>query len=59
VRAAIALRGILPVLTDRQGLRMAPEMDVTFQRDVAERGTEASRPVGAGGEAASRDLHLG
>jgi NAD(P)-dependent dehydrogenase (short-subunit alcohol dehydrogenase family) len=59
VRAAIALRGILPVLTDRQGLRMAPEMDVTFQRDVAERGTEASRPVGAGGEAASRDLHFG
>ena len=58
VRGAIALRGILPLLTDRQSLESAPEMDATFERDVAERGAEASRPVGAGGAAASRDLEL-
>ncbi len=56
VRAAIVLRGVLPLLTDRQGLKAAPEMDAAFERDVAERGLEASRPVGAGGHAASRDL---
>ncbi len=59
VWAAIALRGVLPLLTDRHSLRTAPEMDAAFERDVAERGAEASRPVGAGGEAASRELELG
>ncbi len=58
VRTAIALRGILPGLTERQALESAPEMDAAFERDVAERGAEASRPVGAGGAAASRDLEL-
>ncbi len=56
VRAAIALRGILPLITDRQSVQTAPELDAAFERDVAERGAEASRPVGAGGAAASRDL---
>jgi len=56
VRAAIALRGVLPLLTERHGLKAAPELDASFARDVAERGVEASRPVGAGGAAASRDL---
>jgi hypothetical protein len=56
VRAAIALRGILPSLTDRQSLKNAPEMDAAFERDVAARGAEASRPVGAGGADASRAL---
>jgi len=58
VRGAIALRGVLPFLTDRQSVETAPEMDAAFERDVAERGVEASRPVGAGGKAASRDLEL-
>lgn len=56
VRAAIALRGILPFLTDKQSLQTAPELDAAFELDVAKRGAEASRPVGAGGAAASRDL---
>jgi NAD(P)-dependent dehydrogenase (short-subunit alcohol dehydrogenase family) len=56
VRAAIALRGVLPKVIERHSLATAPEMDAAFERDVAERGAEASRPVGAGGEAASREL---
>lgn len=56
VRAAIALRGLLPLITDRQALKSAPDMDAAFERDVAERGADASLPVGPGGQAASRDL---
>lgn len=44
------LRGMLAPLVERGGGDFK-EIEAGFQRDVAERGAEASRPVGAGGEA--------
>ncbi len=56
LRATIALRGVMWRLTDRAALANAAETDELFARDVAERGDEASRAVGAGGAAdASRE----
>jgi NAD(P)-dependent dehydrogenase (short-subunit alcohol dehydrogenase family) len=52
VRALLVMRGVLGPLFDAGGRRDAAEMDERFARDVAERGAEASAPVGAGGEAA-------
>jgi NAD(P)-dependent dehydrogenase (short-subunit alcohol dehydrogenase family) len=54
VRVALKLRGLLPLVTEREALKHVPELDAAFARDVAERGDEASQPVGAGGAAASR-----
>ncbi len=55
VRVASALRGVLPAVLERETLKNVPELDAAFERDVADRGMEAaSRPVGAGGEAAVR-----
>jgi NAD(P)-dependent dehydrogenase (short-subunit alcohol dehydrogenase family) len=54
VRVALRLRGLLPSVTEREALKHAAELDTAFARDVAERGDEASRPVGAGGVPASR-----
>jgi len=52
VRAAMALRGLLPLLTER-GASGYPETEARFERDIAARGVEAaSAPSGAGGEAA-------
>ena len=52
IRGLIAIRGALPRLTERTASDAATELDAAFERDVAERGTtEASSPVGAGGEA--------
>lgn len=52
VRGMIALRGVVWRVIERDALKTAPELDAAFERDVAERGAEASRPVGAGGAAA-------
>jgi NAD(P)-dependent dehydrogenase (short-subunit alcohol dehydrogenase family) len=52
LRALLLLRGALGPVFDSGGRRDAAEMDERFARDVAERGTEASAPVGAGGRAA-------
>jgi short-subunit dehydrogenase len=52
VRALLLTRGFSFPLFDAGARRQAPEMDEIFQRDVEERGAEASAPVGAGGEAA-------
>ena len=52
MRGLIAIRSALPLLTERTAAETASELDAGFGRDVAERGAaEASRPVGAGGEA--------
>ena len=51
LRATIALRGVVWRLTDRAALANAAETDELFARDVAERGEQASRAVGAGGAA--------
>ena len=51
LRATIALRGVIWRLTDRAALANAAETDELFARDVAERGEQASRAVGAGGAA--------
>jgi NAD(P)-dependent dehydrogenase (short-subunit alcohol dehydrogenase family) len=54
VRVMKALRGVLSPLSERASLKQWPEDEAAFERDVAERGAAAaSRPVGAGGEAAS------
>jgi NAD(P)-dependent dehydrogenase (short-subunit alcohol dehydrogenase family) len=57
IRAMLLLRGLLFPLLDRGGGRDAAEMDERFERDRAERGAEASAPIGAGG-AAVRDRIL-
>ena len=54
IRGALALRGVLWALTERQGRETAQQLDEGFARDVAERGADASRPVGAGGAADAR-----
>jgi NAD(P)-dependent dehydrogenase (short-subunit alcohol dehydrogenase family) len=51
VRAILLLRGLAFPLFESAGKQHAPEMDERFERDVEERGAEASAPVGAGGEA--------
>lgn len=57
VRTARILRGVLSPFTARAARDTFPEFEATFARDVAERGAEAaSRPTGAGGEAAARPL---
>ncbi len=52
VRALLLTRGFSFPLFDAGGGRQTPEMDERFERDVAERGSDASAPVGAGGRAA-------
>jgi hypothetical protein len=52
VRALLLTRGFSFPIFDAGGRQRTAEMDERFQRDVAERGAEASAPVGAGGEAA-------
>ncbi len=53
-RALLMLRTAVQPLADRQGYEPAAEADRLFLEDVQARGTEAaSRPVGAGGEAAT------
>lgn len=54
VRAIIAARGFLDLVTDRQAREIAPELVRIAEEDVADRGAAASAPVGAGGEAAVR-----
>jgi len=51
LRALLVLRGLLHPLLDAGGRRHAREMDERFERDRAERGADASAPVGAGGTA--------
>ena len=56
VRVMKALRGVLSPLSERDALKQWPEDEAAFERDVAERGAAAaSRPVGAGGEAAATE----
>jgi NAD(P)-dependent dehydrogenase (short-subunit alcohol dehydrogenase family) len=51
IRALLVLRGALLPLYDLGSRQMAAEMDRRFERDVEQRGAEASAPVGAGGAA--------
>ncbi len=53
LRAVLPLRGLLTRLTERGSSAGFQEMEASFERDLAERGTEeASAPTGAGGAAA-------
>ena len=56
VRALIFTRGFSFPLFDKGGADRAVEMEETFERDVQERGVEASAPVGPGGEAARESV---
>jgi NAD(P)-dependent dehydrogenase (short-subunit alcohol dehydrogenase family) len=56
VRALIFTRGFSFPMFDRGGAGPAAEMDQAFERDVQERGVEASAPIGAGGEAARESV---
>ena len=51
IRRAVGLSSAVQRLTEREALRAAPDLDAAFERDVVERGAEASKPVGAGGAA--------
>jgi hypothetical protein len=51
IRPLLVLRGALLPLYDLGSRQMAAEMDRRFERDVEQRGAEASAPVGAGGAA--------
>jgi NAD(P)-dependent dehydrogenase (short-subunit alcohol dehydrogenase family) len=50
-RLVLLTRGFNFPLLEAGGKQNAPEMDERFERDVHERGVEASAPVGAGGRA--------
>lgn len=55
VRPAIALRTLLTRVAERDMLKLAPVIDERFAAEIEERGLgDASRPVGAGGAAATR-----
>jgi NAD(P)-dependent dehydrogenase (short-subunit alcohol dehydrogenase family) len=54
VRLLLLTRGFSFPFFDVGGRQQTPEMDERFERDVAERGADASAPVGAGGRAARR-----
>jgi NAD(P)-dependent dehydrogenase (short-subunit alcohol dehydrogenase family) len=53
-RGLLALRNFIPAATLRQMRKAMPEVERAIEADVAERGAAASAPVGAGGEADSR-----
>jgi NAD(P)-dependent dehydrogenase (short-subunit alcohol dehydrogenase family) len=55
VGAARPLRGLLGRLFELGSAKDYPELEAAFARDVAERGADASRPVGAGGAAVAGD----
>ena len=52
LKALMLVRGVLPALTERQAIKVMPEVERTF---LAE-GADATRPVGPGGEAAMRAM---
>ena len=54
IRAAIAVRGVMPFLLERQVLDKMPEFDRISAEEAERLGEEASGLVGAGGEAALR-----
>jgi NAD(P)-dependent dehydrogenase (short-subunit alcohol dehydrogenase family) len=53
-KTLLALRYWIPAATLRQMSKVMPEVERAIEADVAERGAAASAPVGAGGEADSR-----
>jgi NAD(P)-dependent dehydrogenase (short-subunit alcohol dehydrogenase family) len=53
-KALLALRYWIPNATLKQMMKTMPEVEQAIEADVAERGAAASAPVGAGGEADSR-----
>jgi NAD(P)-dependent dehydrogenase (short-subunit alcohol dehydrogenase family) len=53
-RILLALRWFIPAATQRQMGNIMPEVERAIEADVAEHGAAASAPVGAGGEADSR-----
>ena len=56
LRTVMPLRGMLTRVTERNSADGFVQMEKAFQQDIAERGADAaSRPVGAGGAAGSRD----
>lgn len=53
-RVMLPLRGLLTRVAERGSRADFAEYETAFERDVAERGLEASKPLGAGGTAARR-----
>jgi NAD(P)-dependent dehydrogenase (short-subunit alcohol dehydrogenase family) len=59
VRMLLPLRALLPKLSERDQLKVAPDVERLFAEEIAERGAEeTSRPVGAGGAAAATPARL-
>jgi NAD(P)-dependent dehydrogenase (short-subunit alcohol dehydrogenase family) len=55
-RAILLLRGLAFPLFDAGARQQAVDIDAAFERDVRERGADASAPVGAGGAAARESV---
>jgi NAD(P)-dependent dehydrogenase (short-subunit alcohol dehydrogenase family) len=53
-RVMLAARDLIGPLQDREVSKYMPEVEKAFNDAIAERGAEASAPVGAGGEADTR-----
>lgn len=55
VRALLVMRGLVPLLLERDARQRMPEMEALTEAELARRGAEAlSAPVGAGGQADAR-----
>jgi NAD(P)-dependent dehydrogenase (short-subunit alcohol dehydrogenase family) len=56
IRALILVRGVVPLVTQAQMRGRMPELDRLSGEKADEMGDRASRPAGAGGEAATRAM---
>jgi len=54
VRGALLARGVLNQFAERDARKWGAELDRMYQQELEEQGEAATRPVGAGGEAAER-----
>ena len=53
VRWTLPVRGLMQRVAERETLAQMPEVERIWESEVAERGAEASAPIGAGGKAAA------
>jgi short-subunit dehydrogenase len=54
VRAALLARGVVDQIAERDARKWGAELDRMYEAERQEQGEAATRPVGAGGEAAAR-----
>ena len=52
VRYLLPVRGLIQRVAERDPKKVMPQIEQLFERELAEKGTGASAPVGAGGAAA-------